>query len=173
MNLDVVPSQDAFEAMDSSLAFSWFHWHLMRQPAPFPETLIGANPKYYLDFLLDSWTSIEGAITPEAYAEYLRCFQDSDTIRATCADYRGVSLDLEHDALDRETKLQCPVHVLWGGVMPKRPGWQTGGSLDMLSVWRRRAERVTGKQMFCGHFIPEERPEELIEEIIAFTRTAG
>ena len=42
--LDVIPSQEAFEAMDASMSFSWFHWHLMRQPAPFPETLIGANP---------------------------------------------------------------------------------------------------------------------------------
>jgi haloacetate dehalogenase len=167
-NLDVVPSQQAFAAMDSSLAFSWFHWHLMRQPAPFPETLIGANPKFYLDFLLDSWTSVAGAITEEAYGHYLRCFSDPDTIRATCADYRGVVLDLEHDEQDRGKKLQCPVLVLWGGVMPRRPGWQTGGSLDMMSVWRVRADQVTGQQMHCGHFIPEERPDELVAALDQF-----
>ena len=169
-NLDVVPSQDAFEAMDSSLAFSWFHWHLMRQPAPFPETLIGANPKFYLDFLLDSWTNIEGAITEEAYAEYLRCFSNPDTIRATCADYRGVAIDLEHDAIDRGRQLACPVLVLWGGNMPKRPGWQTGANLDMMSVWKRRASSVRGKGMNCGHFIPEERPAELVSELLTFLR---
>ena len=168
VNLDVVPSLDAFEAMDISLAFSWFHWHLMRQPAPFPETLIGANPKAYLDFLLDSWVAVEGAITEEAYAEYLRCFSNPDTIRATCADYRGVVLDLEHDGIDRTQILACPVLVLWGGVMPKRPGWQTGSSLDMMTVWQRRASDVTGKSMHCGHFIPEERPTELMHELLAF-----
>mgnify|MGYP001186791652 CR=1 FL=1 len=167
-NLDVVPSQDAFESMDASLAFSWFHWHLMRQPAPFPENIIGANPKLYLDFLFDSWTSVEGAITPEAYAEYLRCFSNPDTIRATCADYRGVELDLEHDAIDRDRKLECPVLVLWGGVMPKRPGWQTGGSLDMMTVWKQRADNVRGKGMNCGHFISEERPHELVSELMDF-----
>ena len=41
--LDVVPSQAAFENMDADLAFAWFHWHLMRQPSPLPETLIGSN----------------------------------------------------------------------------------------------------------------------------------
>ena len=168
VNLDVVPSQDAFEAMDASLAFSWFHWHLMRQPAPFPESLIGANPKFYFDFLLDSWTAVEGAITEEAYAEYLRCFSDPDTIRASCADYRGVALDLEHDEADRGVKLRCPVLVLWGGVMPKRPGWQTGGSLDMITVWRKRYDDVTGKAMNCGHFIPEERAAELVAELLEF-----
>tara|TARA_A100001037_G_C15119371_1_gene623024 strand:- start:860 stop:1753 length:894 start_codon:yes stop_codon:yes gene_type:complete len=169
-NLDVVPSQEAFEAMDSSLAFSWFHWHLMRQPKPFPETLIGANPKFYLDFLLDSWTSIEGAIIDEAYAEYLRCFSNPDTIRATCADYRSLTLDLEHDEIDRGRKLACPVLVLWGGVMPKRPGWQTGDKLDMMTVWTQRADNIHGKGLDCGHFIPEERPDALVSELISFLR---
>ena len=31
-SLDVVPSEAAFDHMDSDLAFAWFHWHLMRQP---------------------------------------------------------------------------------------------------------------------------------------------
>jgi len=168
VNLDVVPSLDAFEAMDASLAYSWFHWLLMRQPAPFPETMIGANPKFYLDFLFDSWTAVEGALTDEAYAEYLRCFSDPESIRATCADYRGVVLDIEHDKADRNVVLECPVLVLWGGVMPKRPGWQTGGALDMMTVWRKRAKHVSGRSMNCGHFIPEERPAELVEELLAF-----
>jgi haloacetate dehalogenase len=38
-NLDVVPSQVAFEAMDSSLSYAWFHWHLVRQLAA-----ISGNP---------------------------------------------------------------------------------------------------------------------------------
>ncbi len=171
VNLDVVPTQDAFEAMDSSLAFSWFHWNLMRQPHPFPETMIGANPKLYLDFLFDSWTTIEGAITKEAYKEYLRCFSNPETIRATCADYRAVTVDLMHDSMDREQKLNCPLLALWGGVMPKRPGWQTGASLEMLSVWKKRSDNVIGKSMQCGHFIPEERPDELIEELMSFFST--
>ena len=166
--LDVVPSQAAFDAMDADLAFAWFHWHLMRQPAPLPETLIGSNAKAYLDFLLDRWTGIDGSITDEAYAEYLRCFDDPDTIRATCLDYRGVSLDLEHDEADRGCKLECPVLVLWGADTRKRPGWQTGRSLDMLDVWRERAHDVRGRALDCGHFIAEERPGELMEEVLGF-----
>lgn len=167
-SLDVVPSQEAFESMDSQLAFSWFHWHLMRQPSPLPETMIGNSVELYLDFLLTTWCSTDGAITDEAHAEYLRCFSDPEMIRATCLDYRGVELDLEHDEVDRGRKLDCPVLVLWGGVMPKRPGWQTGRSLDMLSVWRERTRDVRGKTLNCGHFLPEERPEETTAEILEF-----
>lgn len=167
-SLDVVPSQAAFDHMDSQLSFAWFHWHLMRQPSPLPETLIGNSAKVYLDFLLEQWTAIDGSITDEAYAEYLRCFNNPETIRATCLDYRGVELDLMHDEADRGNKLTCPVLLLWGSNMAKRPGWQTGASLDMLTVWRERAVDVRGKPLDCGHFLPEELPEETTAELLAF-----
>lgn len=108
------------------------------------------------------------AFASEAYAEYPRCFSNPDAIRATCADCRGVDLNIEHDAADHGRKLACPVLVLWGGVMPKRPGWQTGGSLDMMTAWQQRADDVRGKGMNCGHFIPEERPDERVAELLAF-----
>ena len=170
-NFDVMPSQAAFENMDTPLAFSWFHWHLMRQPAPFPETMIGNSAQVYLDFIFEHWTAVEGAITEEAYAEYWRCFSDPETIRGTCADYRAIELDLQHDDVDRGRKLACPVLVLWAGHMPKRPGWQTGGGLDMLSAWRERATEVRGRSLPCGHFIPEEMPEEALAEVLAFLRS--
>ena len=157
-SLDVVASQAAFESMDSDLAFAWFHWHLMRQPPPLPETLIGSNARFYLDFLLERWTAVDGAITEEAYEEYLRCFSDPDTVRASCADYRAIELDLVHDDADRGRRLDCPMLVLWGTDMSKRPGWQTGKALDMLTTWRERAHDVRGKGIDCGHFLPGGGP---------------
>lgn len=167
-SLDVVASQAAFENMNSDLSFAWFHWHLMRQPSPFPETLIGNSAKIYLDFLLERWTAVEGAITDEAYSEYLRSFTNPETIRASCMDYRSVELDLVHDDMDRGTKLACPMLVLWASNMNKRPGWQTGGKLDMLDTWRERAHNVRGHSINCGHFLPEEAPKETTEAILKF-----
>jgi len=167
-SLDVVPSQAAFDSMDADLAFAWFHWHLMRQPAPLPETLISNSAKTYLDFLLESWTAVEGAITDEAYSEYLRCFSNPETIRGTCMDYRSIELDLQHDEADRGRKLTCPVLVLWAGNMAKRPGWQVGVRLNMLDTWRERATNVRGGPIDCGHFLPEEAPDEVTNQLLGF-----
>ncbi len=171
-SLDVAPSLEAFENMDASLAFSWFHWNLMRQPAPLPETVFSSHPKLFLDFFLEQWGATPGAFEDAAYREYLRCFSDPETVRAMCADYRAVALDLEHDAADRGQRLACPVLALWAGNMPNRPGWQTGARLDMLKVWRGRAADVRGRALDCGHFIPEEAPEALLEELLAFLAAA-
>ncbi len=98
----------------------------------------------------------------------MRCFSNPETIRATCLDYRSIALDLQHDEADRGRKLTCPMLVLWGANMAQRPGWQTGASLDMLTVWRERAMDVRGKALPCGHFLPEELPDETTAEILAF-----
>ena len=167
-SLDVVPSETAFKNMNSDLSFAWFHWHLMRQPYPLPETLIGNSAKTYLDFLFETWTAVENAITPEAYKEYLRCFNNQDTIRSTCLDYRSVETDIKHDQVDFDRKLQCPVLVLWAGNMKKRPGWQTGNKLNMIEVWKEKAEEVQGEVINCGHFLPEEAPQKVASNLIEF-----
>ena len=167
-NLDVMPAMESFENMDSSLSYSWFHWHLMRQPSPLPETVFSSHPKLFLDFFLENWTAVPNSFSDEAYADYLRCFSNPETVRAMCADYRSVSLDLAHDDIDRGTQLSCPVLVLWGGEMSKRPGWQTGQNLDMMNVWKQRAADVRGRALDCGHFIPEEQPDELVDALFEF-----
>jgi haloacetate dehalogenase len=167
-SLDVVASQAAFEGMDGSMAFAWFHWNLMRQPHPLPETLIGNSARTYFDFLMERWCATPGALHPDAYAEYVRCFCTPDGIRASCAEYRAIDLDLQHDEIDRGRKLTCPMLVLWGSDTTKRPGWQTGKHLDMLSTWRERATDVRGHGLDCGHFLPEEKSDEVAAELLAF-----
>ena len=172
-SLDVVASQAAFDGMDAAMGYAWFHWLLMRQPHPLPETLIGNSVKFYFDFLMERWCATEGAVTPEAYSEYERCFCNQEAVNATCAEYRSVALDLEHDDVDRGRKIACPVLALWGSDTSKRPGWQTGKALKMLDTWRERAENVRGRGLDCGHFIPEERPDEVIAELVAFYDEIG
>jgi len=72
-----------------------FFWIM---PEPFPETLIGANPNYYLRRFLGVRHAGLAPFPAEAIAEYLRCFADPAAIHVSCEDYRAAeSIDLEHD----------------------------------------------------------------------------
>ena len=95
--------------------------------------------------------------------EYVRAFSDPRTVHATCEDYRAsASVDLAHDRADRRRKLPMPVLALWG-----REG-TVAAYFDPLADWRKVARDVTGRALPCGHFIPEERPKDLLRELRGF-----
>jgi haloacetate dehalogenase len=42
-------------------------------------------------------------------------------------------------------------------------------NFDVPATWRERAAGpVTGRALDCGHYLPEERPEETAKELLAF-----
>jgi haloacetate dehalogenase len=164
--LDIVPTYYVYHHVDKTLATAYYHWFFLIQPAPFPETLIGGNPEFYLNSLLGIGRLKPQAITPAAFAEYLRCFRDPATIHASCEDYRAAAtIDLTHDEADLARKIACPVLALWGekGFLHK--------NYDVPAVWRERAVNVTGKALPCGHFLAEEAPEETLTELRNFLKS--
>jgi haloacetate dehalogenase len=159
--LDIVPTYTLYHNVNKEFATAYYHWFFLIQAAPFPETLIGNDPEFYLNSLLGRLKP--KAITPEAFAEYLRCFRDPTTVHATCEDYRAAaSIDLVHDEADMDRKVACPVLALWAekGVMHRM--------YDVVAAWRERAVNVSGKPLPSGHFLPEEAPEETLAELRAF-----
>jgi haloacetate dehalogenase len=156
-----VPTWEAFTRADMAFGLSYWHWFFLAQPFDLPERLICADPDYF--FL--SREERRRVFTPEAMKEYLRCFRDPRTVHAICEDYRAAAtLDHEHDAEDREAdrRIACPLLALWG-----RRGFLEG-HYDVLGVWRGWAEEVRGRALDCGHYIPEEAPEETYAELRAF-----
>jgi haloacetate dehalogenase len=43
---------------------------------------------------------------------------------------------------------------------------------DVVAVWHERAQNVQGKPLPCGHFLPEEAPEETLAELRKFLLSA-
>jgi len=155
--LDIVPTATVFATTDKKLATAYYHWFFLIQPAPFPETLIGADPIYFLHHKLGAWGTGLDAYAPEAIAEYEAAFRDPATIHATCEDYRAAAtIDLAHDAADEGSKISCPLLVLWGanGLMDKL--------YDVAETWEAKAENVTGRAIPGGHFLVEESPKETL-----------
>lgn len=163
--LDIAPTKAMYEGTTMAFARAYYHWFFLIQPAPFPETLIGGNVEAFLRHHMGGRHAGLAPFLPEAWPEYVRCFSDPAAIHASCEDYRAAaSVDLEHDAADIAAgrKLTCPLLVLWGehGVIERefRP----------LDEWRKVAIDVRGRALASGHYIPEEAPEALAGELIAF-----
>lgn len=161
--LDICPTLDMYERTDMAFAQAYYHWFFLIQPYDLPERMIGADPAYYLRAKLKS--SAGSDVFPvEVVAEYLRHYARPETIHAICEDYRaGAGIDLDHDRADRAEPVAVPILALWGakGVV--------GRTYDVPAVWRPYTTGpVTGASLPCGHFLPEEAPDETLAALLPF-----
>jgi haloacetate dehalogenase len=129
--------------------------------------LIRADADLYLKQTIGARSAGLKPFTPEAYAEYLRCLQLPETAHGICEDYRAsVTIDLEHDrdSLAKGQKITCDFLALWGaeGVIEK--------CFDPVAEWKHLSDNVGGHSLPCGHYIPEEAPELLLERVLPFLR---
>ena len=165
--LDIAPTLDMYSATDMRFARAYHHWFHLIQPEPLPERMIGGDPRFYLHTTLAGWGS-QGLdfVEPRALAEYERCFCRPQAIHAVCEDYRAsAGIDLDHDRSSRaaQQKIQCDVLVLWGqrGVVE--------ALFDPLTLWRAQCSAtVSGRALACGHFLPEEAPEQTAAALLEF-----
>jgi haloacetate dehalogenase len=168
--LDIVPTLFAWESMDWVRALDDYHWLFLAQPAPLPEHLIGNDPDFYVNHLLDRWAGNREALNADAVAEYVHQFRDPSVVAATCADYRaGASTDFEHDDTDRRAgrRIRCPVLVIWG----RR--YLAEHAASPLTAWRSWADVVSEEVLECGHFVAEEQPVACADALSRFFATAA
>ena len=162
--MDIVPTHYIFANTDQALATTYYHWFFLIQPDGLPERLIANDVDYYLREKLRRWAAPGAQFDERAVVEYIRCFSDPRTIHSSCEDYRAAAgIDRQHDEGDRDRKIECPMLVLWGG-----EGF-VNRQYDVLSVWQEYANQVSGRAIEgCGHFLPEEKPQETFTEMLAF-----
>ena len=89
---------------------------MLAQPAPLPERLIGCDPEFFLQHLLDRWAGRPQALDLSAVAEYSRHFRKPSVMAASCEDYRaGATIDLELDGRDWSDgrRIRCPTLLVW------------------------------------------------------------
>ena len=165
MVLDISPTLAMYDRTSMAFAKGYWHWFFLIQPEPVPETLIGANPEYWLKNHMGRHAGT-GIFSPERWAEYLSGVSNPQGMHAMCEDYRAAAtIDLEHDRADWNDgkKLRMPLRVLWGehGLVNQ--------CFTPIADWQEVSDgEVTGRAVACGHYIPEELPELVIKEAEAF-----
>ncbi|NNU42671.1 alpha/beta fold hydrolase [Ramlibacter montanisoli] len=168
MLLDIAPTLAMYRHTTEAFARAYWHWFFLIQPGLLPQALIESDPVRYLRSVMGARHAGLAAFTPEALAEYERCAAIPGTAAAVVADYRaGAGLDLQHDQadLDAGRRLAQPLRVLWGehGVVAR--------CFDVPALWRPCADDFSGRSLACGHYIAEEAPALLLDEILTFFRS--
>lgn len=165
MLLDIAPTREMYAHTGDAFARAYWHWFFLIRPAPHPEDAISANSdrwfRSHFRYKRDG-TGIE-PFDEHAFEQYLAALRDPEAVRATCEDYRAAAtIDIEHDDADGERCISCPLRVLWGehGIIES--------CFDPLALWRLRATDVSGHALPGGHYLAEELPERLVEEMLAF-----
>jgi haloacetate dehalogenase len=164
--LDIAPTLHMYRNATDAFARAYWHWFFLIKAAPVPETMIGANPEFFLRQHMSRGPKGADLFDPAAFAEYLRCFDNPAMIHAACEDYRAsATLDMAEDEADLgQKRMHCPMLALWG-----RDG-AVGRCFDVLSSWRDWADDVSGEALPSGHYIPEEAPDELLGRLLPHLR---
>jgi len=161
--LDVVPTLKMYSNVSKGFATAYYHWFFLIQKAPLPELLLKGQVPHYIIGRIGRGPGGIKMFDKRALSEYVRAFRDPKCIHATCEDYRAAAtIDLVHDRKDLKKKLKMPVMALWGkmGVIEQY--------FKPLADWREVARDVRGRALDCGHFLPEERPEDVLRELRRF-----
>ena len=154
--LEIVPTAEHWRAFDAAMALKSYHWAFLAQPAPMPERLIGADPAFYLDYTLASWTRCKtlAPFADGALEAYRAAF--APRVAAFCADYRaGATTDRAADEADLAAgrSIAAPALLIAGEHgFPAATG-------DPAARWQGLAPGLTAVTVACGHFPAEEAPE--------------
>ena len=136
----------------------WWYFNLVPD---LPETLLAGKERDFLSYFYREYCYDPTVIGPEDIDEYLRTFAGPGGVRGALGVYRAI-FETEAQIRDRfeGEKLGLPVLALGGEA--------SMGALvaEMVS---HVAQNVTGGTVErTGHFIPEERPEELADRLLSF-----
>ncbi|MFD1255940.1 alpha/beta fold hydrolase [Mucilaginibacter terrae] len=137
----------------------WFPFQMM---SVLPEELVAGKEAIYLNWFYQNLTFNKEAIADADLQEYVRCYAATGGIKAGFDYYRALFTDIEFNARQVEVKLKIPVLVLGG---------KYSFGLKPFESWKAAAENINGGIIKnSGHYIPEEQPQLLLEQVVPFLK---
>ena len=141
---------------------AWRVWHFAFHLIPdLPEALISGRERVYLDWFLRRKAADPDTFSESVIDEYLRVFLKAGGLRAGLAYYRSAAMSAaQNQELFSGRPLQMPVLALAA---------DQGSIADMATPLRPHALNVQGAAISnCGHFLPEEQPGAVADELLRF-----
>ena len=143
----------------------WFAFH---QTPNLPEAIVEGNEREYMSWFFNGLAYNPDAITEEDIDKYVSHYSSPGGMRAGFEYYRAFSQDAEDNKESAAMgKITIPVLVLSGDIYPALGGDFPGNTT--LNSIQALAENVKGTIVpYSGHWIPEEQPDFVIEQLSKF-----
>ena len=141
---------------------NWRNWHFMFNPiADLPEALLAGREKILIDwFFRNKALNYREAFSVQDVEEYARVYSGLGGMRGMLGYYRSVLTDIEQNKMLARSLIEIPILALGG---------DQGSAPDLYDRIKPLAAEVYGGLIKnSGHYIPEEQPFALVEQIIEF-----
>jgi pimeloyl-ACP methyl ester carboxylesterase len=139
-------------------------WWILPLAPDVPERLVVGNERAFLTWFYERSTFDRNSIDPETVDEVLRTFSGREGVLGAMGVYRAAFVTIEQTAPLAGIlghKVQVPIVALGG---EKGLGGKVGA---MVKAVAQQVEEYVIPN--CGHFVPEECPDEIISHIVAMT----
>jgi pimeloyl-ACP methyl ester carboxylesterase len=137
------------------------NWHFFFNALPdLPEALVTGRERDWLCWLFKTKSANPAAIDPAAIDEYVRCYAAPGGLRGGFGYYRALFESIAQNHELARQRIQTSVLTIGGD----------GGIGEGLGqMMRMVADDVNALVVpHCGHYIPEEAPDFLVEHLLAF-----
>ncbi|MEM8897460.1 MAG: alpha/beta hydrolase [Bacteroidota bacterium] len=152
--MDIIPATYVWEHIDAKVANRFWSWLFWTQPYPIPEKLMGPQA--------GEFAKMTAGKDSKAGEDYAATNGTEEAFHAMCEDYRASKgIDIMHDKADSSLKIKTPTLVIWGEK-------SNTGKFDYPTIWKNEVEEVSFLALDCGHFVVEEKPEEVMNAILPF-----
>jgi pimeloyl-ACP methyl ester carboxylesterase len=142
-------------------------WFIFHQTPDVPEFLVEGKEMMYLSWFYHNLAFNPAAITQADINEYVSHYSAPGGMRAGFEYYRAFPQDAIQNMNYSKSNLTMPVLAMGAGYIPA-----FGGNIPMQSIvygMRMLAQNVQGVTVpNSGHFIPEEQPKFVIEQLTNF-----
>ena len=155
-----LPGLGLEEMYDATKYPRMYHLPLFEAPNGLAETLITGREKMFVSHFMRQQTYDPTGLDEDALDEYARRLAAPGALRGGIEYFRTHTVDAEHNREHAKTKLPMPVLTVGG-----RASAGDGLALQIQPL----AEHVQSVVIeHCGHYIAEEQPERLLDELLGF-----
>ena len=137
------------------------YWHMGFQGEPgIAESLIAGRERLYLSWFYRKFAYNQAAFVEEDIDEYVRWYSAFGALHSALQYYRHGQQDVAQNMESKKRKLTMPVLAIGGE--------QSLGKY-IEELFQEFASNIRGSVIKdCGHWIPEEQPEELTRRLLDF-----